>query len=76
MMFERWKKETTAETLLDMTQVWKRNCNGVKKGIKFTDLKNKTKKKKTKKNNKKTICWFVIQYVFNNNVLNDKTCNE
>ena len=49
MMFERWKKETTAETLLDMTQVWKRNCNGVKKGIKFTDLKNKKKTKKKKK---------------------------
>ena len=30
-IFERWKKENTGEPLLDMTLVWKRNCNGVKK---------------------------------------------
>ena len=41
MIFEGWKKENNGETLLDMTRVWKWNCNGVKKGIKFTDLKTK-----------------------------------
>ena len=28
MIFERWKRETTGEPLLDMTRVWKKNCNG------------------------------------------------
>ena len=51
-IFERWKKENTGEPLLDMTPVWKRNCNGVKKKkkrIKIYRLKKKKKKKKKKK---------------------------
>ena len=30
-IFERRKKENTGEPLLDMTRVWKINCNGAKK---------------------------------------------
>ena len=45
-IFERWKKENTGEPLLDMTRVWKRNCNGVKKKKKNKNLQIKKKKKK------------------------------